>query len=425
MKKYILLFALSCLISSQIKAGDTPQDSVKSFIDKIDIEMQELDNKLAHLDLSLNIDSICNLAMNEGLKGAMEEISNMTRNIKVEINSSKKVDDKDDGTPTRTEKMSFSNIDNIEISHSYGNIILNESASKQVEIEVQYFDTKTKKANCSVTTTGKLLTINTERNSSISKQGSSSSFSLGSLRGSNGNAKINYIISIPRNISLMIDLKYGNIKMDKFSSSFFANLSYSNLSAISIVGVNPQIKAKYSEIKIDETKNINLSSSYSDIRIKRADKIEIAGNYNDYVFGSLHSLSTIGSTAYGDIRITTVGDVNADLKYTDIVIDNLLANLDITTAYGDIDIRNVSANLKNINVKASYADLTVSLPQNLGASLSANLSYGDMIVLKKYDVRYSESIEKGSKVIKKGQIGSKTPTAVINISGSYGDVRIK
>lgn len=448
MKKYILFISIFCFASFQVTANtiitNIPQDSVFPSMDKLDIELGKLDieleklntkladlnfdsSALSNLNVSFDLDSIKLLAMDKALKDSKKELSKIGNDILFEFNNKRNSvnDNSDNETPTRVEKKTFSNISDIEFFHSYGNIVVKESASKQVELEIQYFDTKDKKASCSVTTTGGLLTINTEKGTEAKKEGSnkSSNINLGSLS-KNQKEKINYIISIPRNVSLSIDLKYGNIKMDKFHGSFSSTLSYSNLSAASF-SEKLQIKAKYSDIKMDDAKDIYLSASYSDINIKKAGTVEVNGNYNDYKFGDVQSLSTGNNSSYGDMKIGTIGNFQGNLKYADVVIETLVSSMDVTTAYGDITIRNVSPSLKNINVKASYADVTLTLPQNMGITFDTNLSYGDLLISKKYDVKYTESTETGNRVVKKGQIGSKSSTALIKATNSYADIKIK
>lgn len=445
MKKYILLIGLFCLVFFQGKANESnlyePQDSVWSFKPDVDIDLTELNESLKELDLKSNmlsgmdfsfeIDSITQFAMNEAFKASMKDLSTLGSDILFESKSNNKksqVKDDDDRTPTRVEKKTFSNISEIEFFHSYGNIVVKESSSKQIELEIQYFDSEKKRASCSITTTGGILTISTEKGSDIrsesSNKSSNYSINLGSLK-KNGKEKINYIISIPRNISLNVDLKYGNIKLDRFNNTFTTNLSYSNLSAVGFGSIKSQVKAKYSDIRIDEAKDLNISASYTDIRVKKADKVEIIGDYNDYSFGDIQTLTTGNSSSYGDMKIGTVGNFQGNIKYADVVIETLVSNMDVVTAYGDITIRNVSTGLKNINVKSSYADVTIGLPQGMSIGLDVNITYGDLLISKKYDVKYTESTESKNRVVKKGHIGTRTPTATIKVSNSYADVKIK
>jgi len=423
MKKYILLMSLCCFAFMQVIAdtgtNDLPQDSVRILKKKLDLNMDKLNEKLSgmdkkieeavsNMDFSFDFDSTELLAMEETVKNGL---SNMGENFTFNFNSNSTKRgnrfEQNDKTPTRIEKKSFSNISEIEFFHSYGNIIVKETNSNQVELEIQYFDTKNQKATCEISTTNRLLSINTTNTGK-----------------SDSKAKINYLVSVPKNVALNIDLKYGGAKMDNYGGVFSANLSYSNLSAQSFTN-KPQLKMRYSDLKVEQAKDIYVSASYSDIRIKKADRVEVSGNYNDYYFEDVQTVTTGNSSSYGDIRAGTIGHIEGNLKYADVSIENLITSMDITTAYGDITIKNTSSKLKNINIKASYADVYITLPLELSATIDAKLSYGDLSVSKKYSVKYTESSEQGNRTIKKGQIGTKTPTANITVSNNYADIKIR
>lgn len=213
--------------------------------------------------------------------------------------------------------------------------------------------------------------------------------------------------------------------MDEYNAVFQANVSYCNLSAQKLTNSNSSIKMKYGDLKIEEVKDLNINASYVDIRIGKANKLILIGNYNGYFLGDIQYITTRENSSYGDIRVKTLGSIDADLKYTDVSIDNLTNSMNITTSYGDINIRNTSENLKNINIKANYADVYVTIPTDLSASFDVNLVYGDLSISKQYKVDYTESSEQSNKTIKKGKIGTKNPTASIVVTNNYADVKIR
>ncbi len=359
----------------------------------------------------LNFDTSDLVAMRQDLsitlKDMSADLSKMSENFNVG-SYTKGSKQKTEKEPTRIEKKSFSNISEIEFFHKYGNIIVQESASKQIELEIQYFDTKTQKGSTVISTSNKLL--------SISTNSTGKGYSM---------AKVNYIISIPRNVGLNIDSKYGNIRIGKFQGAFSANLSYTDLTAQLFVNNKPSIKSRYGDIVIQEAQDIVISGSYSKIKINKAQNVEVSGNYNNCYFDDVQTFTTGASSAYGDFKIGTVANMNANLKYADVMIDNLLSSLIATCSYTDISIKSTSSKLKSINVKGSYSDVGVSFAPNLSVSFDISLIYGDLVLSKKYNVKYTESRESDKQTIKKGQIGTGTPTAQLVVSNNYADVKIK
>jgi hypothetical protein len=444
MKKNILLTVLCCLTLFHTFADESgsnqPQDSAKVFkkklnfdldkiLDGIDIDSSRfmelngfnlnfnMDSVMAlnNLNFNLNIDSITALAMNaakEGVKTAKPSLRNLNVGGKGYTAYAFNYDGKGtrqraEGTPNRVEKKSFSDISGVEFFHKYGNIIVKESNSSQIDLEIQYFDKRNQSASCNITTSNRLLSITTNN------AGRSSS-----------KPQINYIIAVPKNISLNINLDYGDVKLDKLSGSFDANLSYSDLSAQALNKAT-SVKARYSDVKIGEAQDINISGSYSDFRIEKAKRVELSGNYNDCRFSNVQTLVIPKSSSYGDMKIGTIGSMTGQLMYADIIIDNLLSDIDIRSSYGDVTIKGMSPKVKTINVKGSYCDVEIGLPLNISATFDANLVYGDLNISKKYTVKYTESIEKSNKVTKKGRIGSGTPTTTIVVSNNYADIDIR
>ena len=422
MKKYILLIGLLFCFLYQPNAKQN-QDSTWVNKGKLVLpDMGELQDRLNDLQFDFDFDTqdLSNMQMHfDSLGVALAENLgdlkvpgvkfNHNFNFGKDVSSPKEdKDNRENKEPTRIEHKSFQNITEIEFFHKYGNIIVQESNSKQVDLEIRYFDKRNQKGSATITTTNKLLTISTN-----------------STGKSNSDTKIDYIISVPKNTLLNMDIKYGNIKIGKFDGHFNADLSYSNLRAQSLTTQSPVIKAKYSEVNIDEARDLNISGSYSNFKIKKANKIDVKGNYNNYYFDNVQILNTGKDSSYGDLVLGTVGSMEGGLKYADVVIENLLSGIDISTAYGDVTIKSISAQAKVINIKASYADIAITIPTNLSATFDVRTTYGDFNVSKRYTVKYTESKETNTSVSKKGQIGTGNPTANIVVTNSYADIDIR
>lgn len=428
MRKCILLIVLLsvsfCLSKAHQSIESMPQDSFKVFKKKLNLNMDRmLDNledlqidtnkfsELGNLNIDLNVDSIRMLAQLSA-EGAIEELERSKtiakRGAKTYMYSfdTKDTRQKVMGARTRVENKTFTNISEVEFFHKYGNIIVRESNSKQVELEIQYLDKDNTNASSNVSVVGKVLTITTNGG--------------GKNRLS---SKINYIISVPRHVNLNVDLDYGNIKADQLSGLLTANLSYSEMSLQK--ANNLSLKARYSDVKIGEVSNADLSGSYADIKIGKANKITTSGNYNDYRFDEVQHLSIGKSTSYGDCKIGTLGSMEGSIMYTDIDVNTLLSDINITSLYGDVMLRNVSPKARNINIKGSYCDITIGISPGFSSRFDAVLNYGDLTISKKYTVKYTESTEKSSRVVKRGQIGTGNPTTNIVVSNNYADIDIR
>lgn len=350
------------------------------------------------------------LAMQENIRESLKDMPDMKNFTLNEFDFSEFdfdgfKDIKQTKTPTRTEKKSFTGISEVKFSHKYGNIIIQEANSKQIDLEIQYFDKNNIKGISKASTSGGVLSIVTEK--------------------SGAGAKVNYIISLPKSTGVDIKLAYGTVKVSRHEGPFKADLSYSDISAQALAKSKASFVLKYSDMRIDEVEDISVSGSYSDVRIKKARNMDAKGMYTDYRVDDVVSFSTSGSPAYGDIRLGTVSSVNLDAKYSDINIGNLASDMTVKTAYGDVSVKAVSPKLKSINVNAMYADVSLGIGQGMSVAFDADLTYGDMNISKKYNVKYTDNRETNTKSVKIGQIGSGKPTATIKVKNMYADVDFK
>lgn len=434
MKKYILFIGLCSLALIQLGAsekikGDLPQDSINGKgrfnieIPNIEIPDMDLDFDALNFDykFDFDFDTAQWLAWKEDFeKSGVKNLKELERNLKVnkerlsELGKNLKSRSNNDNlsvfsnnqkgkTPDRVETKTYSNISEIDISHKYGNIFVRESRSKNVELEIQYFNKLNRRNPVRISEDKGVLAI----------------ASLGSSVN-----QIDLVISIPRNVKLNVDLKYGRLKMNEFNAPFSANLSYSTFDAESFSGARPTIKDKYGKVTISKLQDAVLSTSYSKVKIDKANRLDLSGAYSDFVLNDVQTISAQLSSTSGDFKIGSLGEMDGKFNYADISIDNLRSRMNVICNYSDVKVNSISPNT-NINVKGNYSDVVLSVPDNVGASFNVVLVQGDMTVSKKYTVKYTEQTETSTTVIKKGQIGTKRPTATITVSSNYADVKIK
>ncbi len=370
MKKYILLIILFCFGFYMAAAG-VPKDSIWVYNGDTEIpDMEELQKSMTELQKSIadsysgynfdtskfanmkqDLDSLSKVIAETVKKdfGNLKGLKKLNKNFKFDFNFNPDRGQWQDQKPARVEKKSFQNISEIEFFHKYGNIVVQESNSNQVDLEIHYFDKGDRKGTATIETNNKLLTITTSNTG-------------GNNRSS---ARIDYIISIPKNILLNIDLKYGNVTMGRYEGIINTDMLYTNLKAQALTNRSSVIKCKYGNVNIDEVRDIKLIGSYSNFKIKKAEKIDIEGKYNKCNFDNVEVLATGKSSSYSDVFIGTVGSMTGEVRYADLTIDNLVSDLDVDAAYGDINIKGISSKVKNITIKARYTDIVVSVPDNL------------------------------------------------------------
>jgi hypothetical protein len=437
MKKYILLIGLFCLALLKVDAG-TPQDSIHTYKGKVAWpDMGEMFEDLRNMEIpEFKFDSAEIANFRESMRMNSEELSKLQREFKFDLGkdllamkedlrkSAKDLKDfglnyrdhsgdyqkgvsiRTSGTPTRVETKTFTNVSNMKIDHKYGNIIIKESNKKQVDLEIQYFDSKNVKGTSLANVNNNSLSVITSGTSSV--------------------AKINYIISIPDDVSLDIDLRYGDIKADKLTNLTKVNQWYGDFNVQKLSGsVTPLFNIRYSDLKVTEAQNVKVIGAYSDINIKKVKSVEISGSYSDYVLSEVENVVAERSLLYGDLKIGTVDNLKGKFTYTDVSISTLVSSIDAKLTYGDIKIKTISPKLKTIDMTGSYTDMAIELPAGIKATYDASATFGSVDIGKKHTLSNVQQRETNTNVMKSGQIGSGTPTAKIVMRSTYADILIK
>lgn len=407
MKKYILFISILCFTISSATAEKNPdiavyQDSIKkkkrsmpAFSEKTMEDWKAMAEEMAKQGEML-AEQFEQFEQFEGFS-IPDNMNSLQFNWK----------DGKEKKPTRTEKKVFNSISEIEIDHKYGNIVIKESSSKQVDLEIQYFDYESRRATCDISSSKGLLTITTTS--------------------SGNNTKINYILSIPGKTGLNISSRYGNVKMDNYNGTFKANISYGNLDAQSFSTDSPSIDIKYGNINIGSVKTLSLAAAYSKVFIDNLDKLQVSSKYTDYVIKNAGLIDTGDLSSYGNFKIGTLGTMKANIEYSDVSIDNLTADFTAKTAYGNINIKTPNPKSCNITVDGAYSDVTVIVPENTPTAFNVNLKYGNLVLSKKHtNVSYTQNNTINQNVEKIGYIGgSKNPKINIKVINKYADVKIR
>ena len=181
--------------------------------------------------------------------------------------------------------------------------------------------------------------------------------------GKNNSFQINYTLKIPKNGSVKLYNKYGNINTtDLFAATdikckygkvalgrLSGNLNnllleYCPNSSISFIK-NATITARYSYLKIDEVTKIDLVSDYTDVDIASGEFVK----YN---------------SKYGTIELKNVNTLDATGNYLTIKIGELFNNLKLTTKYSKVSIGNISAKANAVNITAGYTALNIGYDTN-------------------------------------------------------------
>jgi len=304
----------------------------------------------------------------------------------------------------------------IDIENKYGNITVSTWDENKIDLDItikvsggneNWVNERLSSIDVDINALKSMVTAITNiGNSSLKSRGSSNSF------------EINYVIKIPKNGTVKLNNKYGNITTLTLESttdisckygkiilgklngdSNRIEIGYSQNSSIDYIK-SGNIEARYSGIKINESGNLNVDANYTDVSLLEGQNIKCKGNYGSFKFQKINSL--VGSSNYVTISIAEV-----------------LNNLNIDATYSKINVESMSEKSKNVNINTGYTNIALGYDANYSFDFDINTRYGSIKNDSSLEVLVSE-IKSNTKRIS-GYNKKKGQNKVI-INSSYGNI---
>lgn len=304
----------------------------------------------------------------------------------------------------------------IDIENKYGNITVSTWDENKIDLDItikvsggneNWVNERLNSIDVDINALKSMVSAITNiGNSSLKSRGSSNSF------------EIDYVIKIPKNGTVKLNNKYGNITTLTLESttdiackygkiilgklngdSNRIEIGYSQNSSIDYIK-SGNIEARYSGIKINESGNLNVDANYTDVSLLEGQNIKCKGNYGSFKFQKINSL--VGSSNYVTISIAEV-----------------LNNLNIDATYSKINVESMSEKSKNVNINTGYTNIALGYDANYSFDFDINTRYGSIKNDSSLEVLVSE-IKSNTKRIS-GYNKKKGQNKVI-INSSYGNI---
>jgi len=194
-------------------------------------------------------------------------------------------------------------------------------------------------------------------------------------QGRNNSFEINYILKIPKNGSVQLSNKYGNIIttdlygnvdinckygkviLGKLWNSSSIQMDYCPNSVIAFIKTGT-ISAKYSNLKIIEIDKLDLISDYTDVEIMECDFLK----YN---------------SKYGKINIKNIKSLDASGNYLTIRLGEIFNSLKLNTKYSSLQIESVNARAKTISIVSGYTGITIGFDPDFAFDFNISLKYAN------------------------------------------------
>ena len=300
-----------------------------------------------------------------------------------------------------TREFSVSADPNLRIENKYGNIRIIEGTDNKITFKIEITGKGTTEA------LAKEYAEAVSIDFAHSGNNISATTVLKEIRNCNNCGRTtHYTVVAPKSVMMNLENKYGNIHLENAIKPLKVDLKYGNIEANTLSDIN--IDLKNGNATINACENIQMDCGYTKIKIGKANRMKAVSKYDDFQIG-------------------TVSDVDMDTKYTKVKIDKLNNSFVCNDfKYCSLNISDISTQFSRIKIDAGYSNIQLALDKRHSFKATLSSRYGN---IKAGDITFN-NVSLGNKARNtegiSGIAGSNSnPSAVVDITASYGDIVFK
>jgi len=237
--------------------------------------------------------------------------------------------------------------DRIAVNNQFGSITIRTWDRKEVKAEVNITayssdnnDTKELLDGVSIDASkqGDHISFKTRMGSNDGNWGS------GTRRGKKWRreVKVVYVVYVPATNALNLSMQYGNVDMPAFSGPVTAKVQYGNFKALKLNNSTNNINVQYGDMNIQELNNGTLKQQYG-----------------------------------RGITLGTANNIHLNAQYSNVNIDRLTGDANMTVQYNKVRIGEVTAGAKALTISAQYAGVDLGFSDAYNGKLDVKTAYGN------------------------------------------------
>jgi len=248
---------------------------------------------------------------------------------------------------------------------------------------------------------------------------------------------IDYEVFLPRTVTLdvahkygdvfasafagrvLMDLKYGNLRMDELSNDINLNLSYGNATIAGVRDAEGVIS--YSNLTLARVRDGKLTTKYSNVSIEEGNNIQSDSKYDTYRLGEISKLNNHAS--FGTVEIGNIEDLSAYARYTDYKVIQISNSADLDLEYGGARLEKILKGFSEIRLNGRYTDYKVQVEEGANYQLEAAAKYAGILYPSSLKVTYEKEQPTYHEVT--GHNGVANARSLIKVRLDYGGLKMQ
>ncbi|MEN2415912.1 hypothetical protein [Flavobacterium mesophilum] len=306
----------------------------------------------------------------------------------------------------------------IDIDNKYGNISVSTWDEDKVDLDItikvtggneNWVNEKLNTIDVDITALKSMVTAVTQIGNSTNKG-----------RGSSNSFEINYVIKIPKNGTVKLMNKYGNITTMSIEGATDISCKYGKVTLGKLNNATNRLNIEYCQnSSIDYMKNGTVEARYSGLKINDSGNINFDAKYTDLIVADAQNIKY--EADYGNLKFQKVNSFSGSGNYLTVSVAEVSSNLSINTNYSKVTIGSLTEKANNVNINSGYTDISLGYNYNYAFDFDINTKYGGIKNGDDLEINVSE-VKNNSKSIS-GYHKKKGQNKVI-INSNYGNVSL-
>lgn len=218
---------------------------------------------------------------------------------------------------------------------------------------------------------------------------------------------------------VMMNLKYGNLRMDELNNDLNLDLSYGNAT---IAGVrDAEAIISYSNLTLAKVRDGKLTTKYSNVTIEEGHYITSESKYDTYRLGEISKLTNRAS--FGSVEIDRIEDLASFARYTDFKVVQISNSADLDLEYGGARLEKILKGFSEIRLNGRYTDFKVQVEEGANYQLEAAAKYAGILYPSSLKVTYEKEQPTYHEVT--GHNGVANARSVIKVRLDYGGLKMQ
>lgn len=248
------------------------------------------------------------------------------------------------------------------------------------------------------------------------------SIESGAFSKGNTELSIDYMIQLPKSMSIDIDNKFGDIYIEEVDGEARIDLGYGAIKAKKLNNNNNSLEIKFSEGNIGFVYKAEMELKYSELTLDEANDLNVDTRFSELDFGLVDRL--VMDSGYDENNLGDIRDMEIESSFSEIEIASLAERLVAQSGYGDITVREIKKGFALIDIDNDFADTKLWFDGGASFTVDVDTKMGDFYYPKAESKISSQELSFTSHKFS-GTIGSGTnPVSKVKVVAKNADVKI-